>query len=470
MDQETKKENIACRRARRKALLTAAPFFAVLLAVGVLAWCLPLRPSVSETEKRRLTEFPAFSFRALMDGSFFHGVDLWFSDTFPLRDSWIAAADEVKSLHGFGSVELYSAPGANADLGGDESVPEEEPAPRPLPAETESGVGQPPAEEPAGSAPEEEPADEGWKGLSLADEDFHNGSSLIRIGSSAYWLPAYNESANARFVSAIRSAAEILDGKAGFYVMTVPNNISVLYSRADRDFMGVAPEEDLLEKLAEASGGKVKTVDVFGALSAHCGEYICFRSDHHWTSLGAYYAYAAWCEAAGKEAAPLDSFTEGHWDGYLGTAYDSTKSKAMREDPDTVYYYTPPGDVHLYITDSRSDPVGPEYPLFRDMTNAPKGSLFLTFLNGDHALCTLVNNSIEDDSSILIYKNSMGNQLAYFFTRHYHTVYVLDSRKYGGGSITESLRLYDPDDVVYCFNTNYVWSVGGSGVIEKFSK
>ena len=38
----------------------------------------------------------------------------------------------------------------------------------------------------------------------------------------------------------------------------------------------------------------MNTVDVADTLSAHSGENIYYRTDHHWTSLGAYYAYCAW--------------------------------------------------------------------------------------------------------------------------------------------------------------------------------
>ena len=46
---------------------------------------------------------------------------------------------------------------------------------------------------------------------------------------------------------------------------------------------------------------KIVTVDAYSALAAHTDEYLYFRTDHHWTQLGAYYAYTAFCEAAGFE-------------------------------------------------------------------------------------------------------------------------------------------------------------------------
>ena len=49
----------------------------------------------------------------------------------------------------------------------------------------------------------------------------------------------------------------------------------------------------------------VNKVNVFNSLVSHNDEYIYFRTDHHWSALGAYYAYEEFCRAAGMEAAPL---------------------------------------------------------------------------------------------------------------------------------------------------------------------
>ena len=67
------------------------PHIALMLAcVTALAWLLPLRPTVSEEEKRPLAAFPEFSAQALFSGDYFAGIDTWFSDTFTLREAWLA--------------------------------------------------------------------------------------------------------------------------------------------------------------------------------------------------------------------------------------------------------------------------------------------------------------------------------------------------------------------------------------------
>lgn len=50
----------------------------------------------------------------------------------------------------------------------------------------------------------------------------------------------------------------------------------------------------------------VKTVDIFDTLKEHNDEYIYFRSDHHWTADGAFYAYEEFCKTKGITEIPLD--------------------------------------------------------------------------------------------------------------------------------------------------------------------
>ena len=80
----------------RKILL----FFLSLGLLTVISWIIPLRPTYSEFEKRELTKFPSFSLQALFDGSYFDQIDLWFSDTFPFRDTFITGNSYLRQLYG----------------------------------------------------------------------------------------------------------------------------------------------------------------------------------------------------------------------------------------------------------------------------------------------------------------------------------------------------------------------------------
>lgn len=88
------------------ARVKAVVFFCVLFCGMVFSLMLPLRPKTSLQEKRKLTEFPAFSAESLLDGSYFRGIDDWFSDTFPMRDSFLELNRSIRSFFGFHTVEI----------------------------------------------------------------------------------------------------------------------------------------------------------------------------------------------------------------------------------------------------------------------------------------------------------------------------------------------------------------------------
>ncbi len=516
------------------AMLPAILAFVLLTA---LAWALPLRPVTSEEERRNLTPFPDFSLSSLADGSFFDGVNLWFSDTFPLRERWIHLANTVEDLHGRSEIMVYGdlgqsdpipaipapvTPEEREELQEETSLqaptaepegpntaeateptvtePREEPeaqtpeegagaaeASRPSgpedadpPAEgvdsaskgeaevTEPGEETPEGEEPGPEAPEE--GDGAWHGTVLNDDDYFASGAVIQINNAAYNVPGFSENYAKILAQSLNKGADVLEGinpDAGLYLIMAPSNITFSLSRSDREYMGLVLQEDGLLYQESLLDPRVHFVKVFDKLTQHSGEYLAFRTDHHWTALGAYYAYEAWCEEKGVEPVPLSDYTELEFPGYRGTTYSKARRSSLLE-ADTVYAYVPPGDVHLYI--GEGDGLGVEYPLHADETHSNAGVKYSTFLWGDQPKCVLVNNDITDGSSCLILKNSIGNPLPYYYTQHYQYTYVLDLRYYWTRRMTGFTTKFEIDDVIFCFGADFGWGKGGNELVGSFCR
>ena len=90
---------------------------------------------------------------------------------------------------------------------------------------------------------------------------------------------------------------------------------------------------------------EVTGVDAYSEIARHTDEYEYFRTDHHWTARGAYYAYKAFCESAGLTCTPLDSFQSGKLDDFVGSMYRYTQSENLKKNPDYVEYFLPRYDV-----------------------------------------------------------------------------------------------------------------------------
>lgn len=511
------------RARRRRALLPCIPFYAALAVMTVVAWLVPLRPEVSEDEKRRLEQFPQFSFEALADGSYFKGVDAWFSDTFTFRDDWIMLADRVEALHGGGDVVIHGTITASdaipeipaipqvttggqsgVTISGNDSqnVSEDKPGgeeqadktAEKLPGndETADGEGSVSPENPPGSdtsgtgdavsvedffggAGSDDAAvgtadeEETWGGEVLAEDEFFSQGAAIQIGDAVYAVPGFSQYYCERYVGSLNRAAERLDGKANIYNITVPSNISYMLSRSDREFMGLVLEEDGLAYMHSMMDERIHCISVFDVLVSHNSEYICFRTDHHWTALGAYYAYVEWCESAGVEPVQLEKYETVEFTGYLGTTYyKAQKSSIVADNPDSVVCYIPPGDVILYLSDNSSDGLGWEQDIITNRTTSSAGAKYLAFLAGDHAKGTFINNDITDGSACLVVKNSQGNPFVYYLTQHYQYVYVIDPRYYFGRDIVSFVDEFEVDDVIFCTSAGFAWGKGGTETIAEF--
>ena len=178
----------------------------------------------------------------------------------------------------------------------------------------------------------------------------------------------------------------------------------------------------------------------------HNDEYIYFRTDHHWTALGAYYAYEAICEAAGFEAVPLEEFTEFDQGEFEGSLYWKAPNRRKLK-LDNVMAYIPPGDITCLTTTGVSG--GKESPLIADTTQRAANTKYLTFLGTDYALTTVTNDSIPDAPTCIVIKDSFGNALVPFLSQCYHKVYAIDYRKFHGSNLRFLIDQWEVDDVIF---------------------
>ena len=431
------------KRINKKDICLALPFFLVLGVLTVASLIVPLRPTFSESEKRELTKFPAFSLPALVSGDYFDGITLWFSDTFPGREAWLDVSQHVSTFHGYSEVAID---GALTDS--DEIPPVEEPAaPEPetpapaAPAATEETT----AEE----VPEEttEPESEEWGGAQVEGNEISLGAA-IQIGDAGYNQFGFSQRQSDRYIASVSGFADRMAEK-GVRVISAPapTSVGVMVEPEYLEQLNCARQDEMLSYLHDNMSDNVVKVDTFSNLVKHNDEYIYFRTDHHWTQLGAYYAYEALCEATGQDAAPLDSLTLWNQGTFTGSLYGKVRwPKKLR--PDTLDCYVPQGDITFYahFTDGSK---GTEWPLIAEKAgDVNQTSRYSAFLAADCALAHVVNESIPDAPNCLVIKDSFGNCYVPFLTQNYHNIYAIDYRKYWRYRLSDFVDMYDIDDVI----------------------
>ena len=409
----------------------------LLLCVGFIAGlCWFLRPATSETEKRELTEFPAFTVESFLSGEFTDQVSLWYADTFPVREGFIKAYHGIQSLFGIRGEQFQQG-----DMGDD--IPD--------------GPMDP-------NTPVDRPTNGGEGGEQVG--------GYYLVGDTAYELYAFSKANAPIYTSLMNKAAATLEGKAKVYDLIIPLHYSFALSAEVQDQHKLPDAGQAIDYMYSGMNDNVHTVNAYAALMAHKDEYIYFRTDHHWTATGAYYAYEAYCKAAGITPTPLSSYEKMTFGGFLGTLYSKTgQPAAMGANPDSVEAYVPKGTNDEYIYDEN----GGDRTRYRggvvrkdtDSFYAAAASKYNCFLMGDHPLIEIHNENVSADrkgTTVLLVKESFGNAFAPFLVDSYEYIYVVDYRYYKGGTLGQLVADKGVDDVI--FLNNVVAATGGARLSE----
>lgn len=391
-----------------------ALFCAVMVLGFVLGLAFFLRPSYSESEKRELTKFPTFTVSTFLSGAYTEQISTWFADTFPFREGLISLNDTIMSLKGFATEQFQS--GAS-NLGGQENQGGED-----VKVETIAGY--------------------------------------YITGDTAYEMYYQNKANSARYSALINAAAQKLDGKAKVYTVVVP--LAYAYNDKVLQKTDASDPKAAIDSMYGAITHKnAIKVDAYGALSAHKDEYLYFRTDHHWTARGAYYAYTAYCKSAGLTAHPLDYYERLEFEGFLGTLYSHTKAPALQKNPDVLEAFVPQGSNNLYVHTAdgeRQKFTGGVVRKDTDRFYPAAASKYNCFLTSDNPLgteqsyyCSIENPNIQDGSAVVLVKESFGNCFAPFLVDHYQYVYIIDYR-YFDGDLTQFVTEKGARDVIFLNN------------------
>ncbi len=365
----------------------------VTVAIFLIGLAFFARPTVSENEKRELTPFPTFTLESFLNGEFTAQVSLWFSDTYPLREPMIEANASLQSLYGIRDEQVIGG-GAGDDI-------------------------------PAGPAdivfnPTDDGRGEGFEGMYIN-------------GDTAYQLYFFNKQNSDSYVALINDFANQVKGRAQVYDMIVPLHAEVALSEETLKKYNASDCGDAIDYMYSNLADGVKSVDTLPYLIAHNDEYLYFRTDHHWTARGAYYAYLAFCEEKGIKATPLDSYRRLQFDGFLGTFYANAKQPAaMKSNPDYVEAFVPNGINEEEVFDSSGNKTAEYAVVYTKADKYDAGNKYLTFIGGDQPLIKIHNPKIKNGSSIVVVKESYGNAFVPFLVDSYEYVYVIDYRKWSG--------------------------------------
>lgn len=395
-------------------------FFIVLIAGALLGLLIPLRPDISEVENRTLTKFPEFTLETFLNGEYFSGISTWYSDTFPLRDSLITANQKITALYGLKGDEQV----VGADIQADEIPTELSTAQADASQATVSQANGSQISNQAQVGNGEPTLPDSYK----MEEEVQNQiqQRLYVKDGAAYTIYGFDQTAADIYTQALSNAAAELSGQTNVYSILVPLNSGIMLDEQTLESLGGSDQEQTIDYYYNSYKG-VTGIETVRTLREHNSEYLFFRTDHHWTALGAYYVYRNFCEAKGFTPNELSSFETMEFTPFLGTYYTKLNKPAdMEAKPDTVTAYIPHGTNTMTYQDNDGNEY--EWNVIRDVSKRSSGSGYATFIAGDNPMAVIENPNINDGSSCLVLKESYANCFVPFLVDHYQTIYIVDFR------------------------------------------
>ena len=229
------------------------------------------------------------------------------------------------------------------------------------------------------------------------------------------------------------------------YMMLVPDAAGV-NPEGLPSFAPVENQEEQLEQIQTYLGDSIRQIRVYDALRQHREEYIYYRTDHHWTTLGAWYAYQQAAQVMGFENADMAPRLYPVSDSFKGTLVSRSGYQA---EADTISVYWPqdqPDMVVSYVQEQEES--ASLYASEKLETRDQYGM----FLNGNHPLVR-IRTMADSHKKLLLVKDSYANCFVPFLTSQFREIVIVDPRYYYG-SLESLVKEEDFTDVLFLYNLN----------------
>lgn len=206
----------------------------------------------------------------------------------------------------------------------------------------------------------------------------------------------------------------------------IPNSYAI-YDELTPRYLPLVDQLSLINSinsyLSSKSNDHINTINVAEKLLKNKDDYIYYKTDHHWTSYGAYLAYLTYMDSLDLEAIDIDKLEEIKINNFFGTYYN--RSKYFKADSDFITYYNMP-NLQIEID-------GKEYLSLMDLDKFKSSDKYSAFLWGNNGLTKVINENIAEErkgSSILIFKDSYANSFIQFLANNYETIDIVDLRHF----------------------------------------
>ena len=210
-------------------------------------------------------------------------------------------------------------------------------------------------------------------------------------------------------------------------------------------------DQNLLIKQATEAIGLNNTIDASEILRKHKDDSIFYKTDHHWTSLGAYYGYTSWAEKTGIKPYSLEQFDRKVVaKDFLGTTYSKVN---IKEEADEIELFELKDGPKLTMS-TKQDGSNKKDGLY-SLERLKEKDKYTVFLGGNNPYVE-INSNLHNGKTLLMIQDSFAHCMVPFLANHYEKIILLDYR-YFNNSTKQLINEKNVSDILIMYNViNFV--------------
>lgn len=273
----------------------------------------------------------------------------------------------------------------------------------------------------------------------------------VYLGKNGYLMEAFNAPSQTQYDATVNAMTSFAQKHSDLkqYALIAPNSVNILKS----NLPAFAPTDDQnpwIDNLKDSlTSAGVAFIDIRDTFTDHKTEDLYYHTDHHWTTLGAYYAYLQAAAVMGIDTSS-DSYDKAPVSQtFKGTL--SAKSGFRSSETDELDVFLPNGDNTLssvinYVDEQKKS------ASFYDTSKLNTRDKYALFFGGNHAQIK-ISTPTESNNTLLVLKDSYANSFVPFLAQHYRKIIMIDPRYYYG-DLEQLLQVENVQEVLYLYNAN----------------
>ncbi|WBW98214.1 DHHW family protein [Oceanirhabdus sp. W0125-5] len=229
--------------------------------------------------------------------------------------------------------------------------------------------------------------------------------------------------------------------------LLVPNSVKIYEDKLPKYAISY-DQKKLMEYVNSMINNELNFINPMDYLLENKDEYLYFKTDHHWTMLGAYYGYTSFMESKGLEPINFEDFEiKTLTDSFYGTLYSKANNTHIAADEIQAFYHKTFEDIEISFNNKTES-----YDTYYFDDNLHKKDKYTVFLNGNNPQLKITTDN-KNNKKIMVIKDSYAHCFIPFLSAHYEEIHVIDPRYYKV-NLKEYVNENNINEVLFLYNVS----------------